>query len=315
MKKSDFLNFAKEVLTIEKEALTELSNNIPEDFFDFITYCQHIRGKFIITGVGKSGIIGRKIAATLSSTGSPSFFVHPSEATHGDLGMIEHDDIVIAISISGESTELSSIIQYCKNNDICLVSITENHKSILANNSRFTLQIPKVEEACPLKLAPSSTALTTLALGDTIAFSLMKVKGFSSNDYKKYHPGGKLGAKLLTVSDIMYKYIDLPIVNADASISTIALAICEKNLGFALVKLSTGYGIVTDGDLRRNIQNLSDMTAEAICNMDPTTVLHDTLISDAQEIMNYNRITVLLILNSDSTLIGAVHLHDTSKKQ
>lgn len=314
MKKSELKKFAKKVLTIEKQALTDLSNNIPEQFCDFIFYCRHIVGKLIITGVGKSGIIGRKIAATLSSTGSPSFFVHPAEATHGDLGMIENNDIVIAISISGESTELTSIIQYCNNNDICLVSITENHKSILANNSRYVLQIPKVEEACPLKLAPSSTALTTLALGDIIAFTLMKVKGFSSKDYKKYHPGGKLGAKLLTVSDIMYKYLDLPVVDAKASINTIALAICEKNLGFALVKLSTGHGIVTDGDLRRNLQNLSDMTAENICNSNPITVKHDMLISEAQEIMIQKRITVLPVLNTDSAIIGAVHLHDTSKK-
>ena len=185
MKKKKYKKIAKNVIDLEIKALKKLRNSINNSFINAVEAISKCQSKIILCGVGKSGLIANKIAATLSSTGSPSFFVHPSEATHGDLGMIEHDDIVIAISISGESTELSSIIQYCKNNDICLVSITENHKSILANNSRFTLQIPKVEEACPLKLAPSSTALTTLALGDTIAFSLMKVKGFSSNDYKK----------------------------------------------------------------------------------------------------------------------------------
>ena len=188
MKENDLISYARNVITDEINALYNLKDNLPDDFYGFIQYCKTITGKIIVTGVGKSGIIGKKIAASFASTGTPSFFVHPTEANHGDLGMIEKDDLCIAISNSGESTELQEIINYTSNNDICLACLTSNPKSVLAKRSKFILNIPDSEEACPLRLAPTTSSVLTLVLGDALVLSLMKLKKFNENDYKVFHP-------------------------------------------------------------------------------------------------------------------------------
>ena len=243
---------AKRTIDKEVEALRMMENSFDESLTKALDLMQSCKGRVIVTGMGKSGHIARKIAATLASTGTPSFFVHPSEASHGDLGMLTTDDVVIAISNGGESKELADILLYCKRFNIPLVAITKNPDSTLGKNSNLILKLPNDGEACPLGLAPTSSTTATLVMGDVLAIDLMERKGFSATDYKQRHPGGKLGAILSKVSDLMHTGSEMPLIGEDAIMQDALMEMTAKMLGCVGIVDKEGnlIGIITDGDLR-----------------------------------------------------------------
>ena len=251
--KYDDLKHAVETIDREIETLEILKNNLDENLSKALDLLQNTKGRVIVTGMGKSGHIARKMAATFASTGTVSFFVHPAEASHGDLGMISDDDVIIAISYSGESKELSDILIYAKRHNIPLIAITRNPQSALGKNSSLVLKLPDNGEACPLGLAPTSSTTATIVLGDVLAVDLMERRGFSATDFRQRHPGGKLGAILCKVSDIMHKGDDVPLLKEDAIMQDALLVMSEKMLGCVGIVDNDGHlsGIITDGDLRR----------------------------------------------------------------
>ena len=274
---------------------------------------QNSKGRIIITGMGKSGHIGKKIAASLASTGTPSFFVHPAEASHGDLGMITEDDVVIAISNSGESKELVDILNYCKRFGIKLISITKNTDSSLGKAGDVVLQLPNNGEACPLGLAPTNSTTATLVLGDILTVGLIERKGFSKAEFNDRHPGGKLGSILQRVSDIMHSGEDMPVLHQDAGMQNVLLEITSKRLGCVgfIDDNGTLTGIITDGDLRRCLSaRIFDEKASNIMTKNPKTISPDTLASEALKIMNTKKITNLFAVDSNNKPVGVIHIHD-----
>ena len=274
---------------------------------------QNSKGRIIITGMGKSGHIGKKIAASLASTGTPSFFVHPAEASHGDLGMITEDDVVIAISNSGESKELVDILNYCKRFGIKLISITKNTDSSLGKAGDVVLQLPNNGEACPLGLAPTNSTTATLVLGDILTVGLIERKGFSKAEFNDRHPGGKLGSILQRVSDIMHSGEDMPVLHQDAGMQNVLLEITSKRLGCVgfIDDKGTLTGIITDGDLRRCLSaRIFDEKASNIMTKNPQTISPDTLASEALKIMNTKKITNLFAVDSNNKPVGVIHIHD-----
>ena len=311
------LKHAIETIDREIETLEILKNGLDSTLSSAIDILQKAKGRVIITGMGKSGHIGRKIAATFASTGTVSFFVHPAEASHGDLGMIADDDVVIAISYSGESKELSDILMYAKRHNIPLIAITKNPESSLGKNSTLVLQLPDNGEACPLGLAPTSSTTATLVLGDVLAINLMYRRGFSASDFRQRHPGGKLGAILCKVSDIMHKGDELPLVDEDTSMHETLIVMTEKMLGCVGIINKAGelIGIITDGDLRRWMSpHLITEKASTIMTKNPKVIEQDALIVDAVNMMNNTGrgITNLFVLQ-DRKPIGIIHIHDCLK--
>ena len=269
-------------------------------------------GRVIVTGMGKSGHIGTKIAATLSSTGTPAYFVHPAEASHGDLGMVTPDDVVLALSWSGETSELASIIAYSRRFKVPLIAVTSNASSALGRASDLCLQLPAVEEACPHGLAPTTSTLVQLALGDCLAIALLDAKGFSALDFKTFHPGGSLGGKLRLVRDVMHTGDWLPLVPEGAKMADALITMSAKGFGcVGVVGLDGGLvGVVTDGDLRRHMgHDLVLATAREIMTHAPKTVAPSALAVAALEIMNSRRITALFVIEGDKP-VGIVHVHD-----
>ncbi len=306
--------------TIDKEidALRVMESELDDNLTKALNLMQNTKGRVIVTGMGKSGHIGQKIAATLASTGTPSFFVHPAEASHGDLGMLTDDDVVLAISNGGESKELSDILIYCKRYGIPLISMTKNPDSTLGKAGDILLKLPDAAEACPLGLAPTSSTTATLVLGDILAIALMERKGFSKSSYKQRHPGGKLGAILQKVSDLMHTGDEMPILNEHAALRQIILTMSSKLLGCVGIVDENGFltGMITDGDLRRAMVNSSDndlfsKTAEEIMTRDPKTISADMLVAEAVNIMNTTGkgITQLFVVE-DKKPIGIIHMHD-----
>ncbi len=302
--------------TIEKEieALKIMENEFDENLTKALDLMQNTKGRVIITGMGKSGHIGRKIAATLASTGTPSFFVHPGEASHGDLGMLTVDDTVLAISNGGESKELSDILVYCKRFGIPLIAMTKNPDSSLGKAGDILLKLPDDGEACPLGLAPTSSTTATLVLGDVLAVALMERKGFSKTDYKQRHPGGKLGAILQKVSDLMHTGDELPLVKETTSMQDALLIMSSKMLGCVGITNDDGrlIGIITDGDLRRCLSSdLLHRTAGDIMTRNPRTISPDVLAAEALKVMNTTGkgITQLFVIQ-DNKPIGIIHIHD-----
>ncbi len=304
--------------TIEKEieALNVMKTQLDESLIKALDLMQATKGRVIVTGMGKSGHIARKIAATLASTGTPSFFVHPAEASHGDLGMLTTDDVVIAISNSGESKELSDILVYCKRYGISLIAITKNPESSLGKAGDILLRLPDNGEACPLGLAPTSSTTATLVLGDILAVALMERKGFSTSNYKQRHPGGKLGAILQKVSDLMHKGDEMPLIGENASMRDVIVTMSSKMLGCVGIVDTDGNltGIVTDGDLRRAMVNSSDndlfaKTAKDIMTKNPKVTTADVLVAEVVNFMNSKSITQLFVVD-DKKPIGVIHLHD-----
>lgn len=305
---------AKRTIEKEIEALKIMENEFDENLTKALDLMQNTKGRVIVTGMGKSGHIGRKISATLASTGTPSFFVHPGEASHGDLGMLTTDDSVLAISNGGESKELSDILVYCKRFGIPLIAMTKNPDSSLGKAGDILLRLPDDGEACPLGLAPTSSTTATLVLGDVLAVALMERKGFSKTDYKQRHPGGKLGAILQKVSDLMHTGDDMPLVLEDTSMQDALLVMTSKMLGCVGVTDREGklLGIITDGDLRRWLStDLLHKKAGDIMTRNPQTTTPDVLAAEALKIMNTTGkgITQLFVMQ-DNKPIGIIHIHD-----
>ncbi len=270
------------------------------------------RGRVIVTGIGKSGHVGQKIAATFASTGSPAFFVHPSEASHGDLGMIMRDDVILALSWSGETVELKPIITYSRRFSVPLISITSNAGSALGGQSDVVLEMPKAKEACPMGLAPTTSTTMQLALGDCLAIALLEAKGFTAHDFKMIHPGGSLGASLKYVSDTMQKGDRLPLARENTPMSEAILTMTAKSLGCLGVVDAKGklIGVVTDGDLRRHMgAGLMHADAKDIMSRNPKTIPPGMLTSQAIEILNASRITALFVVEKGKP-VGLVHIHD-----
>lgn len=303
----DYQKIAKKVFQIEASAVSNLSNNIDMSFNDAVDSIINSKGRVIVCGMGKSGIIGSKIAATFASTGTPSFFMHPGEAYHGDLGMVTSDDIFLALSNSGETDEVIKLIPYLKENKNTLISLTGNSNSTLAKSSNFHINIKVKEEACPLKLAPTSSTTATLAMGDALAVTLMRVRDFKPENFAKFHPGGALGRRLLNrVEDEMIK--DLPIVSSGASIIDLITKMSSGGLGLCVIN-DTKMGIVTDGDIRRALENFGDNIfnyyTRDIMTFDAMSVEIGTRMDDALLLMEKNSISSLLVKDAEN-IIGLV---------
>jgi arabinose-5-phosphate isomerase len=289
-----------------------LGNGLSEDFEAAARLMLGCQGRVIVTGMGKSGHVGQKITATLSSTGTPAQFVHPAEASHGDLGMITAKDVILALSWSGETAELANLIGYSRRFRVPLVAMTSRRESTLGKAADIVLALPAVKEACPHGLAPTTSTLVQLALGDCLAIALLEGRGFTALDFKVFHPGGQLGANLKHVSDIMHHGDALPIVPADEPMSTALVVMTEKSLGCLGIADEAGRlaGIVTDGDLRRHMgAGLLSRTAGEIMTRSPKTVGPDTLASAALQIVNELKITALFVVE-DGVPVGLIHIHD-----
>ncbi len=269
------------------------------------------RGRVVVTGMGKSGHIGRKIAATLASTGTPALFVHPAEASHGDLGMITADDVIMALSWSGETVELKNLIDYSRRYRIALIAITADARSTLAKAADVVLTLPQAREACPHNLAPTTSSLMQLALGDALAIALLESRGFTALDFGALHPGGRLGAALKTVRDIMHSGEKIPLASVGSRMSETLVEMTAK--GFGCVGITQGQqlmGIITDGDLRRKMRpDLLDLRVENVMTRMPKTIRPDQLASEALEILNSSKITALFVVEAGIP-IGIVHMHD-----
>ncbi len=270
-------------------------------------------GRTIVTGMGKSGHIARKIAATMASTGTPAYFVHPGEASHGDLGMIRQEDVILALSWSGETAELADIITYAKRFSIPLIAITSSAESALGRQADVCLRLPKSEEACPNGLAPTTSTTMQLAVGDALAIALLESRGFSATDFRLFHPGGKLGASLSYVRDVMHAGDRLPLIRPDAGMGEAILEISTKGFGCVGVIDADGklVGIVTDGDLRRHMSpDLVTARVRDVMTANPRTIAPDLLAAEALEILNTRKITALFVLDDAGKPCGIVHLHD-----
>ena len=303
---------ARRVLDIEQAALSALGLSLGDDFVHALDILSAVSGRVVVSGMGKSGHVGRKIAATLASTGSLSFFVHPAEASHGDLGMIAVGDAVIALSNSGETSELSDLVAYTRRFAIPLVAITSGGGSTLAEAADAVLALPSMPEACPLGLAPTTSTTMMMALGDAIAVALLERKGFSAADFQRFHPGGKLGRLLLRAADLMHGGDRLPLVHPDMIMSEVILVMTAKSFGCVAVAEDGGelLGVVTDGDLRRHMAPaLLAQTAREVMTLRPKVVSPHTLAAEALGIMNANTITSLFVVEGNKP-VGILHVHD-----
>ncbi len=311
----DFQQAGKEVLQIERDGLAQLDQYINADFTRACELIAECSGKVVVMGMGKSGHIGCKIAATFASTGTPSFFVHPAEANHGDLGMVTTQDIVLAISNSGESNEIQALIPVLKRQQIPLICMTNNPASSMGKAADIHLCIKVPQEACPLGLAPTTSTTATLVMGDALAVALLKARGFTPEDFALSHPGGALGRRLLLrVCDIMHSGDEIPHVSADASLRDALLEITRKNLGMTVIcdDLMKIAGIFTDGDLRRIFDmgiNLNEARIVDVMTLGGVRVRPNLLAVDALNLMQQRHITALLVADGDQ-LLGVVHMHD-----
>ena len=312
MNKTNIIKRAKNTLITEVKELKNLSKIFNNNFYKAVIILSKVKGRVIVTGVGKSAHIGNKISATLASTGTPSYLIHATEASHGDLGGITKDDCILAISNSGETSELKNIISYSKRFDIPMVSISSNSKSTLHKSSTVGIVYKKPVEACPHNLAPTSSTTLMLVIGDCIAMSLLELKGFESSQFKNFHPGGNLGKDLQKVSEIMHVGSSLPLAKENDKMSKTLITMTKKSFGCIGVidpkkKL---IGIITDGDLRRNMNsNLFNLKASTLMTKKPRTGDKDMLVGEALNIMNYKKITSLFICEKNKP-IGIIHVHD-----
>ncbi len=303
-------------MAIEAEAILAVQQRLGEAFVQTVQAVLLVRGRVVVMGMGKSGHIGRKIAATLASTGTPAFFVHPAEASHGDLGMVKQEDLVLALSNSGESEELSAILPIIKRQGIAMVAITGNLQSTLAQHANWVLDCSVNKEACPLNLAPTASTTAQLALGDALAVAVLDARGFKADDFARSHPGGSLGRRLLThVSDVMRQGDDVPQVLPSASFGELMREMSRKGLGASAVvdAQSKVLGIFTDGDLRRLIEKGADMrqlTAADVMHPNPVTLTNTALAAQAAELMELKRITSVMVVNPQGQLCGFVNTND-----
>lgn len=317
--KAKILAIAHQVFNDEMQGIKQLSDNLDDNFIKVIMAILNCRGKVVVSGVGKSGHIARKIAATFASTGTPAFFMHPTEAIHGDLGMIESDDVALIISYSGEADEILSMVPALKRKQILLISMTANKESSLAKLSDYFLNIKVEKEACPLGLAPTTSTTVSLALGDALAVSLLSLRDFRAEDFALSHPGGILGRRLLITSgDLMHTGEALPIVTEDAILKDVVMEMSGKGLGFTAVldKNDKLTGVITDGDLRRALDKSLDIfstTAYDIMTESPKVLKKNALAVEAIELMQKYKITGFLVVDETNSLVGAYNLHDLFK--
>lgn len=309
-----FLNVARRVITQEADALNTLSAQLGESFALAVNLLLNAKGRVIISGMGKSGHIARKIAATFASTGTPAHFVHPAEASHGDLGMMTRGDVVLVLSNSGETPELADLVAYTRRFGIPMIGVASKPNSTLLTRADVAIVLPDLGEACGTGVVPTTSTTMTLALGDALAVALMEHRDFTPANFREFHPGGKLGARLSKVADLMHVQHAVPLVLADTAMSDTLLTISQKGFGVVGVTDQEGrlIGIVTDGDLRRHMNGLLDHTASEVMTANPTTVTPDALAEEAVALMNNKKITCLFAVDpaGDGQVAGFLHIHD-----
>lgn len=314
--KNQIKQYAIDTFEAEAAAVRNLSNLLTDDFAKAVEAILKCTGKVVVTGMGKSGIIGKKIAATLASTGTPSFFLHPGEAYHGDLGMISSNDIVLAIANSGQTDEILRLIPFMQNNGNTIIAMTGNPESTLAKNAHLNLNIAVEREACPLNLAPTSSTTAMLVMGDALAIALMKVRGFRAEDYAVFHPGGNLGRRLLTrVKDVMRK--DALCVPKTMTLGDVIIAISDARLGIAaVVEDGKLIGVITDGDVRRAMAKYKErffsIQAEEIMSRTPKTISPEARITAAEEMMRVHKIHSIIVTDDNSAVVGVVEFFNVS---
>ena len=307
-----YLDEARQVLHDEAQALHVLADSLGDSFERTVDCLLGIKGRIAVTGMGKSGHVARKIAATLSSTGSPAYFIHPAEASHGDLGMMTSDDAVIAISNSGNTAELTDIVLYASQNSMPLIAITRNADSFLGKHCDYLLLQPKLHEACPLDCAPTTSTTVQMALGDALAMCLLTARGFRKEDFHRFHPGGSLGQKLSLVRDLMHTGSAMPLLHLEAPMMDVLAEMTRK--GFGCVGVMDGErlaGIITDGDLRRHMgPNILESTASELMTRNPICVAAEALSAKAQGIMEEHKITCVFVVDEEHRPIGILSMHD-----
>ncbi|MCM2563868.1 KpsF/GutQ family sugar-phosphate isomerase [Lutimaribacter sp. EGI FJ00015] len=299
------------VLQLEAEALSQMAAALPQGFEAAVALILGASGRVIVSGIGKSGHIGRKIAATLASTGTPADFLHAAEASHGDLGMVTRDDVCILISNSGETAELGDLLQYTRRFSVPLIAISSRPGSTLMRAADCPLALPDLPEACAIGLAPTTSTTLTLALGDALAVAVMEARGFSAEDFQTFHPGGKLGAQLMRVEELMHGEDALPLCGPDMGMTDVLLTMTSKRFGIAaMVEEGRLTGVISDGDLRRNIDGLMELRAADIATRDPVTVTPDTLAGQALALLNERKVSVLMVVDGAGAPVGVLHIHD-----
>ncbi|MDC7717440.1 KpsF/GutQ family sugar-phosphate isomerase [Vogesella sp. DC21W] len=313
------LALAREVLQIEADAIVSMAQRLGDAFLAAIDLVLACPGRVIVTGIGKSGHVGRKIAATLASTGTPSFFMHPAEAAHGDLGMVTTRDVILALSNSGESDEIIALLPALKRKGIAIIAMTGRPQSTLAQEANVHLDVAVDKEACTLGLAPTTSTTAALAMGDALAVTLLDARDFKPEDFALSHPGGSLGRRLLVhISDVMHSGDALPVVRSGASLKDALLEMTRKGLGMTAVQDADGRlaGIFTDGDLRRTLDHsldLAGLTIDDVMGRQPRTIAANLLAAEAAKEMELRKINGLLVVDSNGTLIGALNMHDLLK--
>lgn len=318
MEKTEILSYAEKVLLEESEAVSNLRRYLDDDFVKSVEEILHSKGRLVVTGIGKSAIIGQKIVATLNSTGTPAAFMHAADAIHGDLGIIQPDDIVLCISKSGNTPEIALLTPFLKKNGNILIAMVGNLESVLAREAHYVLNCSVEREASPNNLAPTCSSTAQLAMGDALASTLIKLRGFSSEDFARLHPGGVLGKRLLMTVKDLYKFNDVPMVQPQAPMQEVILEISGKCLGVTAV-VSDGHvvGAITDGDLRRMLQRTPDytrLTAQDVMTKEPKTIPENALIVDALELMKKKNITNLFVVDNNNRYMGVIHIHDIIKE-
>lgn len=308
---SPVLDAGRRVLRAEADALAMLADSMPPDFEKTVDLILNMSGRVIVSGVGKSGHVGNKIAATLASTGTPASFVHATEASHGDLGMITKSDVCLLISNSGETAELRDIVAHTRRFSIPMIAISSRADSTLMKAADLALCLPPAPEACPIGMAPTTSTTMTLALGDALAVALMDQRNFMPEDFRVFHPGGKLGAQMALVSQLMHGADALPLVAKDASMADTLLVMTSKGFGVAAVTENDRLiGVISDGDLRRNMDRLMKSTAADVANPNPKTVPPDMLAAEALALLNEKKINVLMVVDDAMRPVGVLHIHD-----
>lgn len=319
--RNDVLSIARRVLKTEADAVFALIDKLDGGFEKAIEIIYNAKGRVVVTGMGKSGLVGKKIAATLASTGTPAFFLHPAEASHGDLGMVTSRDVIIVISNSGETDEIIDLIPFLKRFNVSVVSMTGNPASTLARTADVNLDISVKEEACPLGITPTASTTATLAMGDAVAVALLVKRGFRQEDFASFHPAGSLGKKLFVrVKDLMHKGEALPMIGLSTPVMEALIEISSKRLGIAIVAGADRkiLGVVTDGDVRRGVQkwgkDFFDMKAEEVMSRNPRSIAEDELAAKALSIMETYSITSLVVAGPEGKAAGIIHLHDILKE-
>lgn len=305
------LEICRQAIVSEADALLDFSKKVDGGFLEALELIRKSSGPLIVVGIGKSGIIARKISSSFSSIGQPSLFLHAAEASHGDLGQINKDSVVLTLSNSGETPELFQVMSFCMTHDIPMISITGHANSTLGRNSTVTIAYGELVEVCPNGLAPTTTTTLSLAIGDALVVGLINLIGSEPEDFHKFHPGGKLGSKFLKVVDLMHVGDALPIVAPETPMSEAVITISEKSFGVAVVSEDGKIkGIISDGDLRRHAGNLWNSTAAEVASKTPVTILQDVYAAKALELMTQKAITCCLVKDDDDKLIGLLHIHD-----